>query len=157
MSMCSPLKIRSNFWRNGAATAALAISVSLLGCAAQPEMKAGGENRELLVETLAHTPAACHTYRQAYVRGFRDNVKALAAENDDAQSRAQQHLSESRQQLASAGLAEADCARPYCIIEPLQNGRLDTWCGYRLDADEGEELYQWLDWETVQAALQRSQ
>jgi len=136
---------------------ALAISVSLSGCAAQPEMKAGGENRELFVEKLARTPAACNTYRQAYVLGFRDNVKALAAENDGAQSRAQQRLAQSRQQLANTGLAEADCARPYCIIEPLQNGRLDTWCGYRLDADEGEELYQWLDWETVQAALQRSQ
>lgn len=156
MLMCSPLKIRSIFWRNGATTVALAVSISLLGCATQPEMKAGGENREQLVEALARAPAACHAYRQAYVRGFRDNVKALAAENDEAQNKAQQQLAQSRQQLASAGLAEADCARPYCIIEPLQNGRLDTWCGYRLDADEGEELYQWLDWETVQAALQRS-
>lgn len=157
MLMCSLWKTRSSFWRNRATISALAISVSILGCSAQPEIKASGENREQFVEALGLTPAACHAYRQAYVRGFRDNVSALAADNDEAQSKAQQQLAKSRQQLADAGLLEADCARPYCIIEPLQNGQLDTWCGYRLDADEGEELYQWLDWETVQAALQRSQ
>ncbi|WP_228704426.1 isopropylmalate isomerase [Marinobacter antarcticus] len=109
------------------------------------------------IEGLASTPAACQTYRQAYVRGFRENVAALAAQNADAQDQAQKRLSDSRLKLVDEGLTEADCLRPYCIIEPLQNGRLDTWCGYRLDADEGEDLYQWLDWETVQAGMKRSQ
>ncbi|HEA53983.1 MAG TPA: isopropylmalate isomerase [Marinobacter antarcticus] len=144
----------SGFWLRR--VSALAVLISLFGCAVQPELKAGGENRTAFVERLADTPEACQAYRQAYVRGFRDNVKALAAENVGAQNRAQQQLSNSRQTLADSGLEEADCARPYCIIEPLQNGRLDTWCGYRLDADEGKDLYQWLDWETVQAAMKRS-
>ncbi|EBA00510.1 isopropylmalate isomerase large subunit [Marinobacter sp. ELB17] len=131
--------------------------LGLSGCAAQPGMKAGGDNRVQFIEELARTPAACQTYRQAYVSGFGENVAALAAENAEAQGQAQMRLSDSQQKLEAEGLTKTGCLRPYCIIEPLQNGRLDTWCGYRLDADEGDDLYQWLDWETVQTALKRSQ
>lgn len=155
MSMYFPLKKPFGSWLNRAA--ALAVLLGLSGCAAQPGMKAGGDNRVQFIEELARTPAACQTYRSAYVRGFRENVAALAAENAEAQGQAQMRLSESRQTLEVEGLRETGCLRPYCIIEPRQNGKLDTWCGYRLDADEGEDLYQWLDWETVQAALKRSQ
>lgn len=137
--------------------AVLTVVVGLSGCAVQPGMKASGENRVRFIEGLASTPVACQAYRQAYVRGFRENVSALAAENIDAQNHAQKRLADSRSRLADEGLTEEDCLRPYCIIEPLQNGQLDTWCGYRLDADEGEDLYQWLDWETVQAVTKRSQ
>ncbi|MBZ0333009.1 isopropylmalate isomerase [Marinobacter sp. AL4B] len=119
-------------------------------------MRVNGENRSSFIEVLSGTPEACGLYRRGYVRGFRENVKALAAEDTEAQKRAQKWLSDNRREIEGKGLIEADCSRPFCIIEPLQNGQLDTWCGYRLEADEGSDLYQWLDWETVQAALQRS-
>ncbi|WP_288365896.1 hypothetical protein [uncultured Marinobacter sp.] len=89
------------------------------------------------------------------MRGFQQNVSALAQGDEAGQAEAELVLTGARDRLLAAGLSEPDCARPYCIIEPLQEGKLDTWCGYRLDADRGEELYQWLDWETVQAEVQR--
>ncbi|MBW4977123.1 isopropylmalate isomerase [Marinobacter adhaerens] len=127
----------------------------LVGCAATPAGQEIGSNRQAFLERLSSDPQACQTYREAYVRGFRENVSALAQSDQAGQAEAARQLSQARERLLAAGLSEPDCARPYCIIEPLQEGKLETWCGYRLDADRGEELYQWLDWETVQAAVQR--
>ncbi|WP_349519237.1 isopropylmalate isomerase [Marinobacter sp. NFXS11] len=127
----------------------------LSGCVATPSGETNGSNRQAFLEQLYSDPQACQSYREAYVRGFRENVSALAQSDEAGQQEAERALVRARERLLAAGMTEPDCARPYCIIEPLQDGKLDAWCGYRLDADTGEELYQWLDWETVQAAVQR--
>lgn len=136
--------------------AALAAGVALLaGCATAPSAPEKGSKRQAFLEQLSSDPQACQTYREAYVSGFERNVSALAKGDQAGQAEAELFLARARDRLLAAGLSEPDCSRPYCIIEPLQEGKLDTWCGYRLNADRGEELYQWLDWETVQAAVQR--
>lgn len=140
------------FWARAVTAGALAL---LAGCAATPSGSEYGSNKQAFLDRLSSDPQACQSYRQAYVDGFEDNVNALAQDDDVGQARAGKALVLARDRLQAAGLSEPDCARPYCIIEPLQDGKLDTWCGYRLDADRGEELYQWLDWETVQSAVQR--
>jgi len=119
------------------------------GCASQVGRQTDGSNRQQFLDRLASDPQACQQYREAYVDGFRANVAALAADDDAEQSVAARRLMTARAQLEQSGYSEEQCARPYCIIEPLQNGQLDSWCGYRLDADTGDELYQWLDWTTV--------
>lgn len=137
-------------------SAVMAGAVALFaGCAATPSGQESGSNKLAFLERLSSDPKACQTYRETYVRGFQQNVSALAQGDEAGQAEAELMLARARDRLLAAGLSEPDCARPYCIIEPLQEGKLDTWCGYRLDADRGEELYQWLDWETVQAAVQR--
>lgn len=119
------------------------------GCASQPGTETGNGNRQQFLDRLASDPLACQQYREAYVDGFRANVAALAADDEAEQAVAARGLMTARAQLEQSGYTEEQCARPYCIIEPLQNGQLDSWCGYRLDADAGDELYQWLDWTTV--------
>ncbi|MBE0485014.1 MAG: isopropylmalate isomerase [Marinobacter sp.] len=116
-----------------------------------------GANFAAFVQSLASQPQVCANYRELYVQGFRQNVAGLSKADERLQSQARENLEQSRMLLRQAGLSPTDCARPHCIIEPLQGGRLDSWCGYRLAADRGEELYQWLDWETVQASVQRQQ
>lgn len=155
MSMCFPLKTRSSFSVRPVLVIGFAMIGSLVGCGALSPVDIVGDNQKALIQTLERTPAVCQSYRQAYVRGFHDNVQALAVNDVSGQEQAQLYLSDSREILAESGLSETDCSRPYCIIEPLQNGRLASWCGYRLDADEGADLYQWLDWGAVQTALQR--
>ena len=129
--------------------------LGLAGCVSSQSSVGDNDNRSAFLTKLADDPAACKTYRDGYVRGFKRNVLALAQGSDADQVEAAQSLADVQAGLQGAGLTEADCSKPYCIIEPLQNGQLDSWCGYRIDADEGNDLYQWLDWDTVQAAVQR--
>lgn len=82
-------------------------------------------------------------------------MAGLSDVDDRLLDEARQTFERSRQLLQGEGLSPNDCARPYCIIEPLEGGKLDHWCGYRLDADSGQELYQWLDWQTVQVLVER--
>ncbi len=150
-----PLMTRSNFWGRAALVIGLVMAASLAGCANFSSVTVSeGENQKAFIKELTRTPAVCQGYRQAYVSGFKDHVKALAANDADGQSQSRQRLSHNSKKLSDSGFEEADCFRPYCIIKPMQNGRLDSWCGYRLDADEGTDLYQWLAWEEVQTALQ---
>jgi len=154
MPMYSLLKTRSGFWHRLISIISLVVTIALVGCTTFQESVSSGENQRAFIEALAGTPAARQDYRQAYVSGFRDHVKALAANDTGAQEQTKWLLSDNRKRLNNLGVSEADCSRPYCIIEPLQGGRLNSWCGYRLEADEGTDLYQWLDWGTVQTALQ---
>jgi len=106
-------------------------------------------------QKLASQPQVCAVYRANYVAGFEQNVAGLSRSDAGMQKEAAELLTQSMTMLSDAGLSPEDCSRPYCIIEPLQEGRLDSWCGYRLNADKGEELYQWLDWKNVQSANAR--
>ncbi|MBZ2168605.1 isopropylmalate isomerase [Marinobacter sp. F4216] len=122
-------------------------------CGSLPTETIDGDNRQAFIARLAAEPAVCRSYREVYVAGFRENVSALADEDRVAGATAKAKLDESRSLLHREGLSGSDCARPYCIIEPLQNGQLDSWCGFRIDADEGEELYQWLSYPEVRELL----
>lgn len=55
-------------------------------------------------------------------------------------------LERARQGLAAVGIAENECDKPLCIIEPKANGRLESYCGYRLDDETGAALYRWVRW-----------
>lgn len=123
----------------------------MTGCSTHQEISQGA-NVQSFRQKLASQPQVCTAYRANYVAGFEQNVAALSRSDNRMQEEAADLLAQSKTLLYEAGLSPEDCSRPYCIIEPLQEGKLDSWCGYRLDADQGEELYQWLDWETVQSA-----
>ncbi|WP_018403847.1 hypothetical protein [Marinobacter gelidimuriae] len=125
---------------------AACLCIGLAGCVATPTLDSRGGHLETFVSELAAEPDVCQIYREAYVSGFRANVEAIAEDDPVAGKMAQAQLEYSRQLLLDQGLSGPDCTRPYCIIEPLQNGKLDSWCGFRLDADQGEELYQWLSY-----------
>ncbi|TGN40704.1 isopropylmalate isomerase [Marinobacter confluentis] len=118
----------------------------LSACSTVPEAPGVGSNRQALIDGLADEPKACGQYRRLYVQGFKANVAALSDSDDALKSEAERLLRQSTDLLDAAGVEQRDCSRPYCIIEPLQGGRLDSWCGFRIAADEGEELYQWLNW-----------
>ncbi|QSP96601.1 isopropylmalate isomerase [Marinobacter salinisoli] len=131
----------------------LGLAFALTACGSLPTETIDGDNRQAFIARLAAEPAVCRSYREVYVTGFRANVRALAKDDPDAAASAKATLDESRNLLLRKGLSGSDCARPYCIIEPLQNGQLDSWCGFRIDADEGEELYQWLSYPEVREQL----
>jgi hypothetical protein len=54
-------------------------------------------------------------------------------------------LIRAREQLRQVETDE-DCYKPYCLIQPKAEGRLDTYCGYKILDPSGEELYRWIPW-----------
>ncbi|MBD9482037.1 hypothetical protein IB229_03570 [Pseudomonas sp. PDM14] len=109
--------------------------VVLAGCASPPAP----------VPVVARPAASppCTAFVDAWVGHFRANVARL-----DGQARAvpEQKLLEARQGLARAGVAEGDCEKPFCVVQPEAGGRLDSYCGYRVDDPTGAELYRWVPW-----------
>jgi hypothetical protein len=124
----------------------LICSVTLGACQGLPTGTGDRSNRQAFLDGLAAEPAACSEYRELYVQGFRANVASISDEDPALKSESRELLQQSARALAIAGVPQESCSRPYCIIEPLQGGRLDSWCGFRIPADQGDELYQWLDW-----------
>lgn len=124
----------------------VSLGLLLTACGSVPELPGAGSNRQAFLDGLAAEPQACGEYRRLYVQGFRANVTALSVSDDAFKSEAETLLCQSTDLLDDAGIKKSACSRPYCIIEPLQGGRLDSWCGFRIPADQGEELYQWLNW-----------
>lgn len=124
----------------------LVCSLALGACQAWSPDSGGSTNRQAFLDGLADEPAACGDYRELYVQGFRANVAAISEEDPELKSESRELLRQSAGVLDGAEVPQQACLRPYCIIEPLQGGRLDSWCGFRIPADEGDELYQWLNW-----------
>lgn len=126
-----------------------ALALALGGCAALPGGGDGGPKAELEAE-LANEPAACADYRAAYVAGFETHVRGLSIDRESLTQEGLERLESSRAILAANDLERADCTRPHCIIEPLQAGKLDSWCGYRVDRSDGPEVFQWFEWSKVE-------
>lgn len=113
----------------------------LIGCAGQTQQSRHGEARA----QLAAEPPLCQQLRSAWVGNFKANVAALSA--DEAPEPApRMQLASVREQLRQAGLDETQCTKPYCIIQPLSGGKLDSYCGYRIAAYQGDTIYQWVPW-----------
>ncbi|WP_194864370.1 hypothetical protein [Alloalcanivorax profundimaris] len=70
----------------------------------------------------------------------------MSRHDEAARERAREALRRLRRDLAGQGLDADACSRPRCIIEPLQGGKLDSWCGFRLPDREGPNLYRWVAW-----------
>lgn len=124
-------------WPCSARTGAAASTLLMLAACA-----AGGGQRPAGAPSPAadSAPPACREYVAAWVARFRDNVAHLDGREDAGTRR----LHEARARLAHDGIAETACERPYCIIRPLGDGRLDSWCGYRAPDPSGAELYRWI-------------
>ncbi|MFP1682329.1 hypothetical protein ACLD0W_07430 [Alloalcanivorax sp. C16-1] len=129
-------------WRCWASLTGLLL---LGGCQLAPANGGDGLPAELAAR-LAAEPAACGAYRDDYVRAFHRHVAALSRHDDAARERAGEALRRLRRDLAEQGLDADTCSRPRCIIEPLQGGKLDSWCGFRLADRDGPNLYRWVTW-----------
>lgn len=85
----------------------------------------------------------CDVFVEAWVGHFQANVAKL----DGQQTASLSHeLKQARQALSAAGQDEASCQLPFCIIQPKEGGRLDSYCGYRVADPSGDELYRWVPW-----------
>lgn len=129
--------------------AGLLVAMGVAGCSPFP-FGSASPPKAALMEDLQSEPTACAAYRQAYVEGFEAHVEGLSAKQDARKQEGIKGLNMSQELLARNGLDKDDCSRPLCIIEPLQGGKLDSWCGYRVMKTDGPELYQWFEWSTVQ-------
>lgn len=123
--------------------------LALAGCSALPGLGEDPLKAELEAR-LASEPAACADYRAAYVAGFETHVQGLSVDQQALTQQGLERLASSRAILAANDLARTDCTRPHCIIEPLDAGKLDSWCGYRLDRSDGPEVFQWFEWSKVE-------
>lgn len=118
------------------ALAAAGLTLLLGACASS-----GGRHAvDLPWPAADNAPPACRDYVAAWVARFRDNVAHLDGRTDAGTQR----LEQARARLAGEGVAESACERPYCIIRPLGDGRLDSWCGYRAPDPSGAQLYRWI-------------
>lgn len=124
--------------------AVLALAALLGGCGASAQ-------RSTLVPATAAAssaagPAPCDQFVDAWVEHFRANVAKL---DGQAQAVSQQGLLQARQALNQAAVTEARCELPFCVVQPLAGGRLDSYCGYRRDDPSGAELYLWQPWQPM--------
>lgn len=117
------------------------VLLGLVGCATGP----GSSTRQAVATQLASEPEMCHAYRTAWVSLFKANVQAMS-DNTQILAAYAETLDEVRQQMAAVGIADQECSKPYCLIQPRQGGKLDSYCGYRLAAETGDELYRWVPW-----------
>ena len=126
-----------------------ALLLTLTGCSSVTEdaahadvTRAVGTVQQRLQAQLAAEPVFCDAYRSDYVAAFALNVRGLSENNAALQQQAD---------AAFAKLNDADgaCRLPQCIIEPLQEGKLTYWCGYREDGRAGQEVNQWFAWDTL--------
>lgn len=115
--------------------------IGLVGCATGPD----SSTQQALTTHFSTEPAQCHAYRSAWVELFKANVKAMS-DNTQLPSGFNEALDRTRQQMATAGVDKQDCSMPYCMIQPLQGGKLNSYCGYRLPAEPGGDLYRWMPW-----------
>lgn len=128
-------------WKN-AWLCSLSLAVAtLVGCAT------GSQNagQAAMRDQLSEEPALCQAYRNAWVSLFKANVQALSNDTSLAGSY-QASLDQVRRNMNEAGVDAETCSKPYCMIQPLQGGKLDSYCGYRIAAREGNDLYQWVPW-----------
>lgn len=127
----------------------LAAMLAVGGCAAL----ISGDESEIKADlraSLASEPSACSDYRAAYVDGFETHVAGLSADREALTQAGRKALEQSRSILKANGLEREDCTRPNCIIEPLDAGKLDSWCGFRVDRSDGPEVFQWFEWSKVE-------
>jgi len=110
--------------------------VAVAGCSAtapqQAAQRAGAANGAL-----------CTAFVDAWVGHFQANVARLDGQRVASLD---QSLAQARQALQAAGQDEDACEKPYCIIQPKAGGRLDSYCGYRVADQSGNELYRWVPW-----------
>lgn len=110
--------------------------VAVVGCSAtapqQAAQRAGAANGAL-----------CTAFVDAWVGHFQANVARLDGQRVASLD---QNLAQARQALQAAGQDEDACEKPYCIIQPKAGGRLDSYCGYRVADQSGNELYRWVPW-----------
>lgn len=125
--------------------ASLAAALAVAGCQQRPLAGAASVPPELAAR-LAAEPAACEGYRDQYVRAFQQHVAALSRDDQAGTARARDTLRRLRRDLDSQGVEVEACSRPRCIIEPLQGGKLESWCGFRLSDRTGARLYRWVAW-----------
>jgi len=128
--------------------ASLAAALAVAGCQQRPLAEVASVPPELAAR-LAAEPAACEDYRDQYVRAFMQHVAALSDDDQAGTERARDTLRRLRRDLESQGVEAEACSRPRCIIEPLQGGKLDSWCGFRLSDRTGARLYRWVAWPTT--------
>jgi hypothetical protein len=114
----------------------LLLALALAGCASTPSANNGrGQS--------SNNPA-CAVFVDAWVAHFQANVQRLDGQRLVGLG---QQLQQARAALAAAGSREDECYKPMCIIEPKANGRLDSYCGYRISDESGAALYRWVRWE----------
>lgn len=94
---------------------------------------------------LSSEPAMCRDFRNAWVALFKANVQAMSNETAMPTSY-QEDLEAVRTQMTAVGAEPQACSKPNCMIDPLPGGKLDSYCGYRVTASHGEDLYQWVPW-----------
>jgi hypothetical protein len=114
------------------------MALALTACAA------GGGSRAPVAAAAspdADATPSCRDYAAAWVERFRGHVARL---DRGAKEAGEERLQRARERLAAERVDEAACARPYCIVRPLGDGRLDSWCGYRVADPTGAELYRWI-------------
>ena len=128
--MCDRWSAALRYWRSTAWTAV----VLLAGCAGE---KYDGSNSPIVGQS-----SACQAFAQAWVEHFRANVAALGDHRGEV---ARTRLAQARSWLRQMETNE-DCHKPYCLIQPKSEGRLDTYCGYRISDPTGAELYRWVPW-----------
>lgn len=123
------------------------LALALTGCAATSPSGGGAGGRGLASQQVAELPQpsqhpACRVLVDAWAENFQANVRRL----DGQQQAPDQRLEQARKGLAAVGIAEESCNKPMCIIEPKANGRLESYCGYRIDDESGAALYRWVRW-----------
>lgn len=116
----------------------VSLAVLATGCAAPSPHR--GEPAPAALPAAAAAGDPCRTYVDAWVRHFRSHVAFL---DGTALRAAGDELDAARATLQAAGRDEADCERPYCVVQPRGEGRLDSYCGYRRATPGGEALYRW--------------
>lgn len=116
--------------------------IVLAGCAAGPTR----EGQAAMQTRLSSEPAMCREFRNTWVSLFKANVQAMSSETPLPASY-QQNLEAVRAQMMAAGADPQACSKPNCMIDPLPGGKLDSYCGYRVTATHGEDLYQWVPWD----------
>ncbi|WP_312597066.1 hypothetical protein [Stutzerimonas nitrititolerans] len=107
----------------------------LAGCAGDGYR--GGDPSPILTQS-----AACQAYSQAWVDHFRASVASLDGRRGEA---AHADLVLARAQLQQMQMDDG-CYKPYCLIQPRAEGRLDAYCGYKVPDPTGAELYRWIPW-----------
>lgn len=131
----------SSVWKNVWHCSLSLTLLTLVGCATGPNSAGQAAMRT----QLSAEPVLCHDYRSAWVALFKANVQAISTETPLA-GNYQASLDQVRRKMSSSGVDVDSCSKPYCMIQPLQGGKLDSYCGYRVAASQGEDLYQWVPW-----------
>lgn len=119
------------YWLN------LLLGLALAGCGATAQRPSASP------DSTDMGPAPCAEFVDAWVGHFRANVAKL---DGQAKSVSDHKLQGARQALKLAAVDESRCQRPFCVVQPLAGGRLDSYCGYRHDDPSGTQLYLWQSW-----------